>query len=121
MGKAGVGKAAHRRREVGEDLAEEGGREARQRATDAGEGGVQLEHRGKLEADEGAERHAVMIVRGKFALTRVHPPPPTPFAPLQCDSTPPLQSSSRLRADYAALLTRAAPRARGPAGALALL
>ena len=61
MGKAGVGKAAHRRREVGEDLAEEGGREARQRATDAGEGGVQLEHRGKLEADEGAERHALIV------------------------------------------------------------
>ena len=58
MGKAGVGKAAHRRREVGEDLAEEGGREARQRATDAGEGGVQLEHRGKLEADEGADASA---------------------------------------------------------------
>ena len=61
MGKAGVGKVAHRRREVGEDLAEEGGREARQRATDAGEGGVQLEHRGKLEADEGAERHALIV------------------------------------------------------------
>ena len=54
---AGVGRAADRRREVGEDLAEEGGHEQRQCAAHAGEGRVQREHRGQWEA--AAARHCV--------------------------------------------------------------
>ena len=41
----------------GEDLAEEGGGEGRQRAAEPGERGVQLEHRAQLQTDEGAQRH----------------------------------------------------------------
>ena len=54
---AGMGRVADRRREVGEDLAEEGGHEQRQRAAHAGEGRVQREHRGQWEA--AAARHCV--------------------------------------------------------------
>ena len=41
----------------GENLAEEGGREGRQRAAEPGERGVKLEHRAQLQTDEGAKRH----------------------------------------------------------------